>query len=79
MRTVLPVYMEQNGWGVVLLVLSLMLTRSVHVVKSDMDEPSNSLMGMHGYCTQELVNLIIIGGSCVTPRVVSITAQRVLK
>lgn len=70
----LPVYMEQNGWGVVLLVLSLMLTRSVHVVKSDMDEPSNSLMGMHGYCTQELVNLIIIGGSCVTPSVVSVTA-----
>jgi len=26
-----------------------------------MDESSNSLMGMHGYCTQELVNLILTG------------------
>ena len=26
-----------------------------------MDEPSNALMGMHGYCTQELVNLIVTG------------------
>lgn len=27
-----------------------------------MDEPNNSLMGMHGYCTQELVHLLILGG-----------------
>ena len=30
-------------------------------VRSDMDESGNSLMGMHGYCTQELVNLILTG------------------
>ena len=27
----------------------------------DMDEAANALMGMHGYCTQELVNLILAG------------------
>jgi hypothetical protein len=26
-----------------------------------MDEPDNSLMGMHGYCTQELVNMVVLG------------------
>ena len=32
------------------------------MVQRDMDEPNNALMGLHGYCTQELVNLILIGG-----------------
>eukprot|EP00798_Chlamydomonas_sp_ICE-L_P002615 gene2615-30938_t len=44
--SVLTSYMEPNGWG---------------SIQGDMDEPSNSLMGMHGYCTQELVNMIISG------------------
>ena len=26
-----------------------------------MDDPNNKLMGMHGYCTQEMVNLLIHG------------------
>ena len=54
-------YMDPNGWGVVLLVVSAALSRGVHVVRQDMDEKNNSLMGMHGYCTQELVNLLITG------------------
>ena len=70
-RTALPSYMEQGGWGVVLLVVSLALTRGVHVVRGDMDEPTNALMGMHGYCTQELVNLILTGG-CADRTVVNL-------
>ena len=27
----------------------------------DMDDSKGRLMGMHGYCTQEMVNLIITG------------------
>ncbi|GAX82694.1 hypothetical protein CEUSTIGMA_g10120.t1 [Chlamydomonas eustigma] len=61
LRAVLNTYMDPGGWGIVLLLVSLLLTRGVHVVRSDMDEASNALMGMHGYCTQELVNLILTG------------------
>ncbi len=53
--------MSEDGWGVVLFVLSLALSRGVAAVQGDMDEPGNGLMGMHGYCTQELVNLILLG------------------
>ncbi|GLI71744.1 hypothetical protein VaNZ11_017059 [Volvox africanus] len=60
-RSSLSVLMSEDGWGVVLLVMSLVLSRGVDNVRADMDEPSNSLMGMHGYCTQELVNMIILG------------------
>jgi len=60
-RSALPLYMQQSGWGIVLLLLSLTLSRGVPAVRADMDEPSNALMGMHGYCTQELVNLILTG------------------
>lgn len=54
-------YMDPNGWGIVLLVFSAALSRGVHVIRQDMDEKNNSLMGMHGYCTQELVNLLVTG------------------
>ncbi|KAI9100602.1 hypothetical protein DFS34DRAFT_684653 [Phlyctochytrium arcticum] len=40
---------------------ALLLTRSARKVTSDMDEPGNALIGAHGYCTQELVNLILTG------------------
>ena len=34
LKTALPSYMDEGGWGVVLLLVSLMLTRGVHVVRS---------------------------------------------
>eukprot|EP00198_Chlamydomonas_reinhardtii_P006027 XP_001695363.1 predicted protein [Chlamydomonas reinhardtii] len=55
--------MSEDGWGVVLLVMSAALSRGVANVRADMDEPNNSLMGMHGYCTQELVHLLILGSA----------------
>lgn len=60
-RGALPALMSEDGWGVVLFVLSLALSRGVAAVQGDMDEPGNGLMGLHGYCTQELVNLILLG------------------
>ena len=30
-------------------------------IKSDMDEPNGKLMGTHGYCTQEMVSLLLSG------------------
>ncbi|KAJ9528922.1 hypothetical protein QJQ45_000502 [Haematococcus lacustris] len=57
----LPSYMEATGWGLLLLLLSLLLTRGPATVRVDMDEANNALMGMHGYCSAELVNLILTG------------------
>lgn len=41
-------------------------SRMLQAVRGDMDEPDSALMGMHGYCTQELVNLLITGGLACT-------------
>ena len=46
--------------GVLLVVLSLLLTRGVDVITGDMDEPS-PLVGRFGACTQELLNLALTG------------------
>lgn len=54
-------YTEPTGWGICLFLASLLLTRTPAQVRADMDEPSNSLMANHGYCTQELVNLVLLG------------------
>mmetsp|Transcript_30963 Transcript_30963/g.100864 ORF Transcript_30963/g.100864 Transcript_30963/m.100864 type:complete len:586 (-) Transcript_30963:198-1955(-) len=56
-------YMEQEGHGIMMFLFSLLLTRGIGAIKEDMDEPETGLMGAHGYCTQELVNLIITGRS----------------
>ncbi|KAG4086199.1 hypothetical protein H8356DRAFT_1298013 [Neocallimastix lanati (nom. inval.)] len=44
-----------------LLLYSTILSRGIDNVRNDMDEPNNTLIGMHGYCTQDLVNLLITG------------------
>jgi hypothetical protein len=40
-----------------------MLTRGISSVREDMDVPDNSMMAAHGYCTQDLVNLILTGNA----------------
>ncbi|XP_076095118.1 putative ubiquitin carboxyl-terminal hydrolase MINDY-4 [Mytilus galloprovincialis] len=47
--------------GAILCVYSAILSRYIDLVKSDMDEPTGKLMGAHGYCTQDLVNLLLTG------------------
>jgi len=47
--------------GFLLLLYSTILSRGIDNVRNDMDEPNNTLIGMHGYCTQDLVNLLITG------------------
>lgn len=42
-------------------VCSLVLTRGVEAVKSDMDCAESSLIGLYGHCSQELTNLCITG------------------
>ncbi|XP_062854314.1 probable ubiquitin carboxyl-terminal hydrolase MINDY-4 isoform X2 [Trichomycterus rosablanca] len=52
---------ESGPFGCVLLVVSAVLSRTVQMVRADMDVPTSTLMGAHGYCAQELVNLLLCG------------------
>lgn len=47
--------------GVLSFVCSVLLTRSLASVGEDMDDPTNPLIGRFGHCSQELVNLMLIG------------------
>lgn len=44
--------MEPRGWGLVLFLFSVVLTRGPEFVPTDMDDASSSLMASHGYCSQ---------------------------
>ncbi|XP_069318692.1 probable ubiquitin carboxyl-terminal hydrolase MINDY-4 [Eulemur rufifrons] len=52
---------EVGPYGCILLTLSAILSRSVELIRQDFDVPTNHLIGAHGYCTQELVNLLLTG------------------
>jgi len=47
--------------GVLSLVCSVLLSRTPDSVRGDMDDPCNPLIGRFGHCSQELVNLMLIG------------------
>ena len=47
--------------GVVCFFYSCLLTRGLNTVRADMDSPDSHLMAAHGYCSQEMVNLITTG------------------
>ncbi|XP_069378082.1 probable ubiquitin carboxyl-terminal hydrolase MINDY-4 isoform X1 [Paralichthys olivaceus] len=52
---------ETGVLGCILLTISAVLSRSVEKIREDMDVPTTTLIGAHGYCTQELVNLLLCG------------------
>ncbi|XP_068563482.1 probable ubiquitin carboxyl-terminal hydrolase MINDY-4 isoform X3 [Cebidichthys violaceus] len=52
---------ETGVLGCILLTVSAVLSRCIEKVRDDMDVPTNTLIGAHGYCTQELVNLLLCG------------------
>jgi ubiquitin carboxyl-terminal hydrolase MINDY-3/4 len=47
--------------GVILLVYSCILTRGIANIQSDMDLQDGTLLNEHGYASQELINLMLIG------------------
>ncbi|EMP29428.1 hypothetical protein UY3_13471 [Chelonia mydas] len=64
----LTIFLQQNiyqfetgPFGCILLTLSVIFTRSIDLVRNDFDVLTNQLIGTHGYCTQELVNLLLTG------------------
>uniref|UniRef100_A0A8C5Z5D2 Ubiquitin carboxyl-terminal hydrolase MINDY n=1 Tax=Marmota marmota marmota TaxID=9994 RepID=A0A8C5Z5D2_MARMA len=52
---------QAGPYGCILLTLSAILSRSLELVRQDFDVPTTHLIGAHGYCTQELVNLLLTG------------------
>ncbi|KAM9849342.1 putative ubiquitin carboxyl-terminal hydrolase MINDY-4 [Aulostomus maculatus] len=52
---------ETGRLGCLLLTISAILSRSVEKVRKDMDVSTATLIAAHGYCTQELVNLLLCG------------------
>lgn len=58
----LPQLTEPAGWGVVLLLYSVLLTRGTDNVRHrDMDDPGLTLVAAHGHCSSELVALLLTG------------------
>ncbi|XP_072028596.1 probable ubiquitin carboxyl-terminal hydrolase MINDY-4 [Amphiura filiformis] len=55
------VFEDASRSGCILFLYCAILSRTIDRVIEDMDEPTNKLMGAHGYCTQEMVNLILTG------------------
>lgn len=49
--------------GLVQFLLSLILSRGIENIRNDMDERDGRLMGRHSYCTQEMVNLVLVGAA----------------
>ncbi|NWX96137.1 MINY4 hydrolase, partial [Nothoprocta ornata] len=52
---------EIGPCGCILLTVSVILSRTINLVRNDFDVLTNRLIGSHGYCTQELVNLLLTG------------------
>jgi len=59
----LKMFMEPSGYGACLLTYSIMFTRGLDNVRSDMDKMIDvpSLIGRHNYAAQEMVNLMLCG------------------
>ena len=59
-RNVIGAFMRADGPGIALLLYSLTLTRGIAMVGQDADFPTQ-LIAANGYCSQELVNLVLLG------------------
>ena len=51
----------QSSNGCILFLYSLVLTSGVENIRNSVDAVNDTLIGRHGYCTQELVNLMLTG------------------
>lgn len=49
--------------GCIVFLISLLLSRGLQRVSQDMDMESNTLIGAFGYCSQELLNLLLTGSA----------------
>ena len=61
LRSRLGVIKEEEGCFVTLLMYSALFSRGLDEVKADMDVASNTMIAAHGYCSQEVVTLLLTG------------------
>ena len=54
-------YSSEGNHAVIAFLYSAMLTRGFGNIREDMDSSDLPLMGAHGYCSQEMVNLLLTG------------------
>jgi hypothetical protein len=54
-------FLGRSNHGVALLMYSLILSKGIERILEEIDSPDHPLIGVHGHCTQELVNLFITG------------------
>lgn len=62
-RPYVDVFFNPSGCGVSLLLYSVVMTRGIEGIRHrDADDPNSvAMIGRHGYCTQELLNLMVFG------------------
>ncbi|XP_035232593.1 probable ubiquitin carboxyl-terminal hydrolase MINDY-4 [Stegodyphus dumicola] len=53
--------MNDDSGSCVLFLYSVILTHGIESIKEEMDYPESHLIGEDGYCSQEVVNLMLIG------------------
>ncbi|KAK4294748.1 hypothetical protein Pmani_032645 [Petrolisthes manimaculis] len=61
MTRLLPALTSESGPGCVILLYSLILTRGITNIHTDMDPGGGHLINAHGYSSQEIVNLFLVG------------------
>ncbi len=54
-------FTQPEGNGVVLLTYSVLLTKGVDIIPTEMDHEGNGLLTEHGYASQELINIMLVG------------------
>ncbi len=54
-------FVGESNSGVTLFLYSIILTKGISNIINEMDNQENNVIGLHGHCTQELVNLFLTG------------------
>ena len=56
--------MQTDGNGTICLVYSIILSRGIENIRDEMDLRENALLSDHGYASQELINIMLVGRAC---------------
>ena len=62
-KTYMSLFSVADCQGVILLVYSCILTRGIANIQKDMDLEDGTLLNEHGYASQELINLMLVGSA----------------
>ncbi|EDV28476.1 uncharacterized protein TRIADDRAFT_51423 [Trichoplax adhaerens] len=57
----LPIFQHEFGYGVAFFLYSAILSRGIENIRNDMDDPEKILLTENERCSQELINLLLVG------------------